>query len=48
MWHHCYDNAAIKSFWSILKTVAFPDSGVFESKSKEAAKQAIFEYIEGY
>ena len=43
---NCYDNAAMESFWSTLKTEAFPDSGVFESK--EAAKQAIFEYIEGY
>ena len=43
---NCYDNAAMESFWSTLKTEAFPDSGVFESE--EAAKQAIFEYIEGY
>lgn len=43
---NCYDNAAMESFWSTLKTEAFPQSGVFESK--EAAKQAIFEYIEGY
>lgn len=43
---NCYDNAAMESFWSTLKTEAFPESGVFESK--EAAKQAIFEYIEGY
>jgi putative transposase len=43
---NCYDNAAMESFWSTLKTEAFPESGVFESK--EAARQAIFEYIEGY
>lgn len=43
---NCYDNAAMESFWSTLKTESFPDSGVFETK--EAAKQAIFEYIEGY
>lgn len=43
---NCYDNAAMESFWSTLKTEAFTESGVFESK--EAAKQAIFEYIEGY
>ena len=43
---NCYDNAAMESFWSTLKTEAFSDSGVFESK--EAARQAIFEYIEGY
>ena len=27
-----YDNAAMKSFWSTLKTEAFPESGVFECK----------------
>ncbi len=43
---NCYDNAAIESFWSTLKTEAFPESGTFESK--EAARQAIFEYIDGY
>lgn len=43
---NCYDNAAMESFWATLKTEAFPESGAFESK--EAAKQAIFEYIEGY
>lgn len=43
---NCYDNAAMESFWSTLKTEAFPKSGVFDSK--ETAKQAIFEYIEGY
>ncbi len=43
---NCYDNAAMESFWSTLKTEAFPESGVFESK--ESARQAIFEYIEGY
>lgn len=43
---NCYDNAAMESFWATLKTEAFPESGVFESK--EAARQAIFEYIEGY
>jgi len=43
---NCYDNAAMESFWSTLKTECFPESGVFESR--EAARQAIFEYIEGY
>lgn len=43
---NCYNNVAMKSFWSPLKTEAFPESGVFETE--EAAKQAIFEYIEGY
>lgn len=43
---NCYDNAAMESFWATLKTEAFPESGVFESK--EEARQAIFEYIEGY
>jgi transposase InsO family protein len=43
---NCYDNAAMESFWSTLKTEAFPPSGVFESK--EQARQQIFEYIKGY
>ncbi len=43
---NCYDNTAMESFWSTLKTEAFSDSGVFESK--EAARQIIFEHIEGY
>ncbi len=43
---NCYDNAAIESFWSTLKTEAFPESVTFESK--ETARQAIFEYIDGY
>ncbi len=43
---NCYDNAAMESLCSTFKTEAFPDSGVFENK--EAAKQAIFEYDEGY
>ncbi len=28
----CYDNAAIESFWSTLKTEAFPDSEVLKAK----------------
>lgn len=43
---NCYDNAAIESFWSTLKTECFPSSGVFETKAQ--AKAAIFEYIESY
>lgn len=43
---YCYDNAAMESFWSTLKTECFPASGVFETK--QAARQTIFEYIEGY
>ena len=42
----CYENAAMESFWSTLKTECFPESGVFETK--EAARQVIFEYLEGY
>ena len=43
---NCYDNAAMESCWPTLKNEAFPESGVFVSK--EAARRAIFEYIEGY
>ena len=42
----CYDNAAMESFWSTLKTECFPSSGVFENKIQ--AKATIFEYIESY
>lgn len=41
---HCYDNAAMESFWATLKTEAFPASGIFETKNE--AKRVIFEYIE--
>lgn len=43
---NCYDNAEMESFWSTLKTECFPENGIFETR--EEAKQAIFEYIEGY
>jgi putative transposase len=43
---YCYDNAAVESFWSTLKTECFPESGVFETKA--AAKAAIFECLETY
>jgi transposase InsO family protein len=43
---YCYDNAAMESFWSTLKTEFLPDSGIFETRSD--ADRAIFEYIESY
>jgi len=43
---NCYDNAALESFWSLLKSEALPDHGVFETKTQ--AKLEIFEYIEAF
>ena len=43
---YCYDNAAMESFWSTLKTEFLPDSGIFETRAE--ADRAIFEYIESY
>lgn len=44
---YCYDNAAMESFWATLKREVGEDyTPVFNTK--EEAKQAIFEYIEGY
>ena len=43
---YCYDNAAMESFWATLKTECVPSTGVFADK--EEARQAVFEYIEGY
>jgi len=43
---NCYDNAAMESFWSLLKSEALPDHGVFETKTQ--AKLEIFEYIEAF
>ena len=43
---NCYDNAAIESFWSTLKTEFLPESGIFETRAE--ADRAIFEYIESY
>lgn len=40
---YCYDNAAMESFWSTLKTELVP-SGCFESLTQ--ARTAIFEYIQ--
>ena len=41
---NCYDNAAMKSFFHTLKT----EHVYFESynKTREQAKQSIFEYVE--
>ena len=40
---NCYDNAAMESFWATLKT----DLGITQPfKTKEAARLAIFDYIE--
>jgi transposase InsO family protein len=40
---NCYDNAAMESFWSTLKTEL-----VYHEKfaTRETARQAIFEYVE--
>ena len=43
---NCYDNAAMESFWSLLKSEALPDDGVFETKAQ--ARLEIFEYIEAF
>lgn len=42
---HCYDNAAIESFWATLKTELHT---CFPFKSKEHAQRALFNYIETY
>ena len=40
---YCYDNAAMESFWATLKT----DLNIRQPfKTKEEARQAIFDYIE--
>lgn len=41
---YCYDNAAMESFWSILKR----EIGVECFQSKAEARRQIFEYIEGF
>lgn len=43
---NCYDNAAMESLWSLLKSEALPESGVFETKAQ--AKLEIFQYIEAF
>lgn len=43
---NCYDNAAMESFFSLLKTEALPEGGVFINK--DIAKTELFEYIECY
>lgn len=43
---NCYDNAAMESFFSTLKTEALPEDGVFTDK--DIAKSELFEYIECY
>lgn len=43
---NCYDNAAMESFWSLLKSEALPEDGVFETKAQ--AKREVFEYIEAF
>lgn len=43
---NCYDNAAMESFFSLLKTEALPEGGVFSNK--DVAQSEIFEYIECY
>jgi putative transposase len=43
---NCYDNAFAESFFSTLKAECFPSKLVFTTKQE--AKLAIFEYIEGY
>lgn len=41
-----YDNAAMESFWSLLKSEALPEDGAFATKAQ--AKREIFEYIEAF
>ena len=43
---NCYDNAAMESFFSLLKTEALPEGSVFINK--DIAKTELFEYIECY
>lgn len=44
---YCYDNAHMESFWASLKC-EIGDSYTPEFETKAEARQAIFEYIEGY
>lgn len=43
---NCYDNAAMESFFSLLKAEALPEGGIFINK--DIAKTELFEYIECY
>lgn len=43
---NCYDNAFAESFFSTLKAECFPSNLLFTTKQE--AKLAIFEYLEGY
>jgi putative transposase len=43
---NCYDNAAMESFWSSLKTELQDER--LERLPKEAVRQIVFEYIESY
>lgn len=43
---YCYDNATCESFFATLKTEAFPQDQVFNSRRE--ASLAIFEYIESF
>ena len=42
---NCYDNAAMESFWSTLKTECF---GSTLPETREQAKLMVFDYIEGF
>ncbi|MBK1790042.1 IS3 family transposase, partial [Persicirhabdus sediminis] len=43
---NCYDNATCESFFGSLKAELLPSCGYFASR--ELARKAIFEYIEGF
>ena len=43
---YCYDNAFAESFFATIKSEAFPDNGLFDSKAE--ARRAIFDYLETF
>lgn len=43
---NCYDNAAMESFWSTLKTELHDEH--LQALPKDAVRQLVFEYIEAY
>jgi transposase InsO family protein len=43
---NCYDNAAMESFWSTLKTELH--DAHLQALPKNAVRQLVFEYIEAY